>query len=61
MTTIANDGTTTFTELLKRFYYDADQQTLQRIIGTLSAMKYCSVVYKGEDVIIKYKERGGNG
>jgi len=55
MAFIANAGETTFEELMKNFYYDADQETMQKILGTLSSMGYCTVVYKGSVCAIKHK------
>tara|TARA_R100000808_G_C2139349_1_gene147290 strand:- start:803 stop:1981 length:1179 start_codon:yes stop_codon:yes gene_type:complete len=57
MATIATNGTMTFSSLLETYYYDADQDTLQKILATLSAMKYCTLKYNSKECIITYNKK----
>jgi len=54
MATIATQGQMSFSSLLEIYYYDADQDTLQKILATLSAMKYCKLAYNSKECIITY-------
>jgi len=56
MKTIANarDTGILFSRLLGLHYYDADKFILEKIVDTLSTMKYCVKVYEGNDMLIKY-------
>lgn len=51
---IATEGRVTFAELLRRFYYDADKETMERVVGTLSAMDFCRIITKGTEAWIEY-------
>lgn len=57
MAYIGSEGEITFMRLLKMFYYDADKETLTKIVGTLTAMGFCVMVHKGNDIIIKHKRK----
>ena len=57
MATIASQGQMTFSSLLEIYYYDADQDTLQKILATLSAMKYCTLKYNSKECIITYNKK----
>jgi len=54
---LALEGETTFRNLLNHFYYDADKDDLTKIVGTLNAMGFCTMVHKGTDVYIKHKKK----
>ena len=54
MAHIGSEKKLTFKELLNVFYYDADKDTLTKIVGTLVAMGFCVIVHKGKDVIITH-------
>jgi hypothetical protein len=54
MAYVGAEGKTSFKELLIAFYYDADKETLTRIVGTLTAMGFCSMVHEGKTITIKH-------
>jgi len=54
MAFIAARGTTTFEELTRTFYRDADRDTLSSIIRTLGSMKFCK--HDATQGVIKYLE-----
>jgi len=56
MIVIGNNKEITVSDLMKRFYMDADRSTMQNVINTLVSMKFCKVVHPGE----KIKYIGGN-
>jgi hypothetical protein len=58
MAYIAAEGECTFKQLLKTFYYDADKETLTRIVGTINAMGFCQMVHKGKDVVLRHTKNG---
>ncbi len=52
MGTIAAQGEIAFSTLLQTYYFDADADTLHKIVATLSAMKYCTLKHSGTDTFI---------
>lgn len=56
MAAIANEGEITAAKLLSMFYYDADRLTMDRILQTLEAMKWCKTVFRDKDVYVIYEE-----
>jgi hypothetical protein len=54
MAYVGSRGSTTFKDLLSAFYYDADKDTLTRIVGTLTAMGFCTMVHEGKNIKIKH-------
>ena len=57
MASIAANGEMTFTELLQTYYFDADNEVLQKVVATLKAMKYCDITYTETDMMITYKKK----
>lgn len=57
MTYIADKGVTTYAELLKAFHYDADYEQMKKVVATLEAMDFCSLVLDttGKNLTIEYK------
>tara|TARA_R110000824_G_scaffold77767_3_gene196574 strand:+ start:9931 stop:11109 length:1179 start_codon:yes stop_codon:yes gene_type:complete len=58
MAYIATEGECTFQQLLKTFYYDADKDSLTRIVGTINAMGFCQMVHKGKDIVLRHTKNG---
>ena len=57
MASIATNQEMTFTELLQMYYFDADQEVLQKVVATLKAMDYCDIRYTETEMYIKYKRK----
>ena len=57
MASIATNQEMTFTELLQMYYFDADQEVLQKVVATLKAMDYCDIKYTETEMYIKYKRK----
>ena len=57
MATIAANDEITFTDLLQMYYFDADQEVLQKVVATLKAMKFCDVKYTETEMYITYKSK----
>ncbi len=53
---LTNKKEVKFSDLLRMFYYDADDFTMRKVIVTLEKMKVCKVVASGSDSIIYYIE-----
>lgn len=61
MTHCATVGQTTYAELLRRFYQDADKRTMDGVLATLTTMGSIRTVVtgaSGTEVVIKYIHRG---
>ena len=53
---VATKGETSFKEVLKNFYYDADKDAMTRIVGTLCAMGFCTLIHRGKEIILKHNK-----
>jgi len=51
----APEGRITKTDLMQRFYQDADERVMNAIIDTLKSMKFIRELPKGEDQQIVYQ------
>lgn len=56
MAFIVSETETTFKELLRSFYYDAEEDTLTKIVSTLSAMGFCILKRSERGVIITHNK-----
>uniref|UniRef100_A0A6H1ZW02 Putative primase n=1 Tax=viral metagenome TaxID=1070528 RepID=A0A6H1ZW02_9ZZZZ len=50
-------GTTTFGELMAMFYYDADKQTMDRVLATLKSAGFIDIGHEGTKQVITYINR----
>lgn len=57
LTTLAASGKMSMTEIVQRFYKDADQETLQKILMTLKAMGAIDINYEGNKTYVEYKRK----
>lgn len=56
MAYVVAEPNVTFKALLKAFYFDADKDVLTKIVGTLTAMGFCTLVHSEGDVTIKHNK-----
>jgi len=60
MAEISLYGEMRLSQIMQRFYYDADRDTMNKILGTLTAMKFCQIVHadgdKGDYTIRRLKD-----
>jgi hypothetical protein len=55
MAFVRRQGETTYTDLIRMFYQDADDYTMEKLVRTLERMKYIDVVEGGKNPRIVYK------
>lgn len=53
MAALNEAGELTFSELLRRFYHDADKETMARVVATLEAMRACQIVHQGGEIYVR--------
>lgn len=49
--TIARKGTTSIGELLRIHYYDADKDTMMKVVETLASMGFCKIAYTAKGAV----------